>query len=113
MQNPGAAKSGNYDERLRKDIDRTNAMLRHFRGVALSVLNDAEKTLDQIRDACADSRTCEQIIDGLEEPEASLPACGWPELREKLHLLGHYLDYTKRLLEGSVSDEPTRKGGAQ
>ncbi len=36
-------------------------------------------------------------------PEADQgPKCGWPEFLEKLWLLKHYLDYTKRFVEGKA-----------
>jgi len=108
---PDEAREGNYNAHLKKEIERANAMLRHFRGVAVSVLNDAQTTLGEICEVCADPRTCEQILEGVEAPEANLPRCGWAEFREKLHLLSHYLDYARRLLEASVSDDPNRKGG--
>lgn len=92
------------DGRPRKDVERFNARLRHFRGVAASVLNDAQRVWEEVWDDCRDPRSCEEIIEGVEQAEGRMPACGWPELREKLHLLGHYIDYTKRLCDGSVDD---------
>ena len=88
----------------RGDIERFNARLRHFRGVAASVLNDAQAVWEEIWEVCRDPRTCEEILEGIEEADGTMPACGWPELREKLHLLGHYIDYTKRLCDGSLDD---------
>ena len=93
-----------HDEHMRRDVERFNARLRHFRGVAASVLNDAQKVWEEIHQACQDPRTCEEIIAGIEEPTDKMPECGWPEFREKLHLLGHYIHYTKKLCDGSVDD---------
>lgn len=87
---------------IKKEIERTNAKLRHYRGVAVSVLNDALKVWLQIWEDCQDPRTCEEIIEGMDEPQTCLPLCGWQEFRERLHLLGNYIDYTKRLCEGSI-----------
>ncbi len=92
------------DDHPRRDIERFNARVRHFRGVAASVLNDAQAVWEEIWDNCRDPRTCEEILEGSEEAAGPMPACGWPELREKLHLLGHYIDYTKRLCDGSLDD---------
>lgn len=97
------------EDHPRRDIERFNAKLRHFRGVAASVLNDAQKVWEEIWDACRDSRSCEEILEGIEEADGAMPACGWPELREKLHLLGHYIQYTRRLCDGSIDDLASEK----
>lgn len=89
------------DEDIKRDIDRANARLRHFRGVAASVLNDASTLWEETWEVCQDPRTCEEILEGIEEPAGQIPTCGWPEFRKKLDLLRHYIDYTKRLCEGS------------
>ena len=99
-----AASKALYNNRPERDIERFNARQRHFRGVAASVLTDAQKAWEDIFEACRDSRSCEEIIEGIDEAGGKLPACGWPEFREKLHLLGHYIDYTKRLCDGSLDD---------
>ena len=87
---------------IKREIERTNARLRHFRGVAASVMSEAFRIWQQICDACQDSRTCDEILEGMNEPSDPIPSCGWPEFRQKLHLLGHYIDYTRRLCEGSI-----------
>jgi hypothetical protein len=89
------------DENAQREIERTNAKMRHFRGVAAGVLNDAFLLWEEIWEVCKDPRTCEEILEGLEEPADRLPACGWPEFRKKMDLLRHYIDYTKRLCDGS------------
>ncbi|MGA1840252.1 MAG: hypothetical protein ACMUIU_06460 [bacterium] len=94
---------------IKKEIERTNAKLRHYRGVAVSVLNDALKIWLQILEDCRDTRTCEEIIDGIDETNIHLPLCGWQEFRERLRLLGHYIDYTKRLCEGSIEKTPNKE----
>jgi len=80
------------DDHPRRDIERFNARLRHFRGVAAGVLIDAEKVWEEICCACQDPRTCEEILEGV------------PEFMEKLHLLGHYIYYTRRLCDGSLDE---------
>jgi hypothetical protein len=96
------------DEHLRSDIERVNAKLRHFRGVAAGVLNDAQKVWEEIWEACRDPRSCEEILEAPAESTDKMPACGWAELQEKLHLLGHYIEYTRRLCDGSL-DFPDKK----
>jgi hypothetical protein len=86
-----------------KEIDRVNARLRHFRGVAAGVMNDALEILREVWDSCQDPRSWQDIVDGVPEPVARTPAGGWVEFQEKLHLLGLYLDYAKRLCEGSLT----------
>lgn len=98
------------EDRIKREIDRTNAQLRHFRGVAATVLSDALAIWQQIWEACQDPRTGDQILDGLEESAEAIPLCGWPEFREKLHLLGHYLDYSQRLCQGSLESAPQDEG---
>lgn len=84
------------------EIERTNAKLRHFRGVAASVMNDALKVWQQIWENCIDTRTCEEILEGIDATESHIPLCGWTELREKLYLLRHYIEYAQRLCDGSI-----------
>jgi len=92
------------DDHPRRDIERFNARLRHFRGVAAGVLIDAEKVWEEICCACQDPRTCEEILEGVGGPTERAPSCGWPEFMEKLHLLGHYIHYTRRLCDGSLDE---------
>jgi hypothetical protein len=89
----------------RLHLDRFNARMRHFQGVAASVMAEANQVWEEILRELDDPRTPEEIIDGVPLSDGALPACGWAEFREKLHLLGHYLDYTRRLCDGSVYDE--------
>jgi len=96
---------GNLALDTRREIERFNARMRHFHGISLSVIADAENLWVEIWQACQDPRTPEEIIDGVELSEGAIPACGWPELKEKLHLLGHYLDYARRLLGGSMEQD--------
>ncbi|GAB4349969.1 MAG: hypothetical protein Kow0099_33300 [Candidatus Abyssubacteria bacterium] len=99
-----------HDENLKRDIDRVNARLRHYRGVAASVLDDAQRVWLELWEACRDPRSCQQILDDGVLASSGLPSCGWPEFLEKLHLLGHYIDYTKRLCDGSLDHPDAKKG---
>ncbi|MDD2901975.1 MAG: hypothetical protein PHU44_06025 [Syntrophales bacterium] len=94
------------EEIAREEIDRINARLRHFRGVAASVMNDALEVLNAVWDSCQDPRSPEEILDGVPEPLARTPAGGWAEFFERLHLLGTYIDYARRLCDGSI-DQPS------
>ena len=78
--------------------------LRHFRGVAASILRDALAVLEDIWNACEDTRTPEEILDGKEFPSGSLPTCGWTEFLEKLHLLRRYLEHARSLCDGSFDN---------
>ena len=98
------AENGGGEHHRRSEIDRANAMIRHFRGVAGGVLIDAEKVWEEICRACQDPRTCEEILEGVGGPTERAPSCGWPEFMEKLQLLGHYIHYTRRLCDGSLED---------
>ena len=79
----------NQKDHIKLEIDRTNAKLRHFRGVAASVLNDALKVWKQICEDCKCNRTCDEIIVGDCESTDQIPIDGWPGFWEKLLILGH------------------------
>jgi hypothetical protein len=93
------------DEQLRIEIESINAMLRHFRGVAASVMNDALKLWEELWEACQDPRTCTEILEGTPEPGGQRPSCGWQEFMEKLHVLGSHIDYAKKLCSGSIIND--------
>lgn len=93
-----------------KEIERANARLRHFRGVAASVLNEALRLWEEIASALSDSRSCEDILDGSEERPSSSSQGERDRLLEKFHLLGIRIDYARRLCEGSIVKESKREG---
>jgi hypothetical protein len=73
--------------------------LRHFRNVNNSLLQDALDTWGDIWDQFQGSLTNGVMI--VPEMEKSFePECGWPEFLEKMWLLRHYVDQTKRMYEG-------------
>ncbi|MBM4285013.1 MAG: hypothetical protein FJ128_07170 [Deltaproteobacteria bacterium] len=73
--------------------------LRLFRKVAGSLLQDAQGTWADIWQELMGTVTNGVVI----LPDASQgPKCGWAEFLEKLWLLKHYLDYTKRFVEGKA-----------
>lgn len=93
----------------RAELNRINARLRHFRGIAACVMHEALNTLQEIWDSCQDPRSCHEILDGVPEPVARTPVGGWNEFFEKLHLLGIYLDYAQRLCEGSIDQQSQKE----
>ncbi len=104
------AESGSgLDREARIHLDRFNARMRHFQGVAASVMEQAIQVWEDLLKELEDPRTPEEIIDGVPLSDGALPACGWPEFMEKLHLLGHYIDYTRRLCDGSIYEENPEK----
>jgi len=73
--------------------------LRHFRNVSNSLLQDALETWGDIWDQFQGSLTNGVMI--VPEMEKRFePECGWPEFLEKMWLLRHYIDQTKRICEG-------------
>ncbi len=111
MRESAGAKAENSsgEHHRRSEVDRVNARIRHFRGVAGGVLTDAEKVCQEILQACQDPRTCEEILEGADGPAGKTPSCGWPEFMEKIHLLGHYIHYTKKLCDGSLDETSSDK----
>jgi hypothetical protein len=94
--------TSSHDEHMKKEVERANAKMRHFRAVAASLMDEALKVWAEIWQGWQDTRTPDEIIDGTGEPASAIPACDRQKLMENLHLLRHYLDYTKRLCDGSI-----------
>ena len=86
---------------LINEMGTPDTKLRHFRNVTGVLMRD---TLDVWADMWEELQGC--VTGGamvLPEAEQGLkPKCGWPEFLEKMWLLKHYLDYTKRFSEGSM-----------
>lgn len=101
---------GCSNESARKEIERANARLRHFRGIAASVMKDALGLWEEIRDALQDPRSCEEILDGKERELNRSSQYEKSEILEKFHLLGIHIDYARRLCEGSIGKESQREG---
>jgi len=106
-----AESESGFSREERIHLDRFNARMRHFQGVAASVMGQAIQVWEEILKDLEDPRSPEEIIDGVPLSDGALPACGWPEFMEKLHLLGHYIDYTRRLCDGSVCEEKEEQKG--
>ena len=73
---------------------------KHLKAVTRSLLNDALNVLSEIKRECEDRADPESILEGHGPRTEELPHCGWPEMREKLHLLEHHLDFALRLTGG-------------
>jgi len=86
------------------EIGRNAARLRHFRGVAAVVMSDALRVWEEVWDSFRDLRDPDAILEGGSEPLGRLNCGDWDSVRDKLHLLGHYIHYTKRLCEGTLGD---------
>lgn len=73
--------------------------LRMFRSVASGLLTEAQGTWAEIWDELMGTVTNGAMV----LPDAAQgPKCGWGEFLEKLWLLKHYLDYTKKFVEGKA-----------
>jgi hypothetical protein len=83
------------------ELGTPDTKLRHFRDVTGVLMRDA---LDVWADMLEELQGC--VTGGamvLPKAEQGFkPNCGWPEFLEKMWLLRHYLDYTKRFSEGEV-----------
>ncbi|TET32844.1 MAG: hypothetical protein E3J72_18615 [Planctomycetota bacterium] len=65
------------------------------------VLKDAIETWSGLWEELRDSVNQKgQITTG--KKVSFTPSCGWAELLERMWLLGHYLDYMKRLIDGKA-----------
>jgi len=75
--------------------------LQHFRNVTINVMQDA---LNVWADIWAQLQG--KVVSGVMVlPEAHNgfePSCGWPEFLEKMWLLRHYLDFTRRFSEANA-----------
>lgn len=87
---------------IRREMDRYNARLRHCVSVACGVLEQALQVWEDLWADCQDPRSPEEIIDGKPLAQGDLPVHGWPCFLQGLHLLGHHIDYSKRLLAGDL-----------
>lgn len=72
--------------------------LKNFRYVVASVNEDALRTWAELWKELDQAVTPSGLL-GSELDEGGTPACGWPEFLERLWLLKHYLDYTRRLCQ--------------
>lgn len=69
--------------------------LQHFKNVTGSVMQDALNVWADLWGELQGSITCGVMV--LPEVENGFkPSCGWPEFLEKMWLLKHYFDFTKR-----------------
>ncbi len=72
--------------------------LRHFKNVTGNVMQDALNVWAHLWGELQGSVTCGVTV--LPEAENGFkPSCGWPEFLEKMWLLRHYLDFTKRFTQ--------------
>jgi peptide methionine sulfoxide reductase MsrB len=82
------------------ELGTPDTKLRHFRNVTAVLMRDALDVWADMWEELHGRVTCGAAV--LPEAEKGFkPKCGWPEFLEKMWLLKHYLDYTKRFSEGS------------
>ncbi|MEE9567805.1 MAG: hypothetical protein V3W37_00345 [Candidatus Binatia bacterium] len=82
-------------EHLTSEIPSPATELRHFKNVTSNVMKDALNVWADLWGELQGSVTCGVMV--LPEAEDGFkPSCGWPEFLEKMWLLRHYLDFTKR-----------------
>lgn len=98
------------DDVITRECERINARLRHFRGIASTVMGDAFEVWEEIWEVLQDPRSCEEILDGHPTAPGEMPEDVRSLLMEKFHLLGVYIKYAKKLCEGSIGSEPQREG---
>jgi hypothetical protein len=70
--------------------------LPHFRNVVGSVMQDALKVWAELW-AQLEGRVVSSVAVLPEAKKGFEPSCGWPELLEKMCVIRHYLDFTRRL----------------
>jgi hypothetical protein len=76
-------------------------MLRHFRNVTRSMLEDSLRIWADLY-AEFDGRVTYGSMITADAKKGFKPACGWPEFLEKMRRLEHYLDHARRICEGKA-----------
>ena len=85
--------------RFVEEITSPETRLQRLRDVVGAMMRDALNAWTDIWEELQDSVVTQSGF-VLPEPEKGFkPKCGWPEFLEKLWLLNHQLDFTKRLCE--------------
>jgi hypothetical protein len=76
-------------------------MLRHFRNVTRSMLEDSLRIWGDLYSEF-DGRVTYGAMITADAKKGFKPKCGWPEFLEKMRRLEHYLDHAKRICEGKA-----------
>ncbi|MCU0573730.1 MAG: hypothetical protein MUC41_12145 [Syntrophobacteraceae bacterium] len=103
-------RSSSRQGELERGMELANARLRHFRGIAASVMSEALGLWKEIWDELQDPRSCLDIINDASSPSGLLTEARRGSLLERLHLLGIQIEYARRLCEGSIGS-PTQGEG--
>lgn len=98
------------DEVITRECERINARLRHFRGIAVTVMGDAVEIWEEIWELLQDPRSCEEILDGHATARGGMAEGERSLFMEKFHLLGLYINYARKLCEGSFGSESQKEG---
>ncbi len=93
--------SGKDSEEEKREQASPEVMLRHFRNVTRSMMEDAMGVWSEIYGEFEGTVTYGAMITA-DAKKGFKPACGWPEFLEKMRRLEHYLDHTKRISEGKA-----------
>lgn len=90
--------TGSEEEHRKYKFPTLEEKTTHFRNIVGVVCTDALKVWDEIWKELQGSVTDAHMI--LPNAEKGFtPKCGWPEFLERIWLLRHYVDYTKRFSE--------------
>ena len=91
--------TGGEPEKDRREKPSPEVMLRHFRNLTRSMMEDALDVWSEIYGEFEGTVTCGAMITA-DARKGFKPECGWPEFLEKMRRLEHYLEHAKRICEG-------------
>jgi peptide methionine sulfoxide reductase MsrB len=92
---------GGEPEREKREQASPELMLRHFRNVTRSMMEDALSVWSEVYGEFEGTVTCGTMITA-DAKKGFKPECGWPAFLEKMRRLEHYLDHAKRISEGKA-----------
>ncbi len=102
--------SGARDERTEEEVRREGAKLRHFRGVAVSVMDDALRLWKDVWESLQYPESAEEAAEVVEPGSGHDPEDVRALLLKKLELLGMRIECARRLCEGSIGNESQEEG---
>ena len=82
-----------------RELPSPEELLRHFRNVTRSLLEDALSVWSELYGEFEGKVTFGTMV-AAESQEGFQPGCGWPEFLEKMRRLEHYLAHARRICEG-------------
>ncbi|MHC1729877.1 MAG: hypothetical protein AB9866_28400 [Syntrophobacteraceae bacterium] len=102
--------TGTCDERTEIEVRRVGAKLRHFRGVAVGVMDDALRLWKEVWESLQDPTSGEEIMEVGEAGSERDPEMDRASILKKLQLLGMRIECARRLCEGSIGNESQEEG---